>query len=176
MDPAFLVWIPPLDETGEILTENEGEYHEMENFQPHIYVDPGSNKESPEEEVLIPKIKMRSVSESTLKGSPILKAKNRRIQPFVFDDTDNRYKSEVVPLVHNNKNISIQLHEFPKKLLTASKYSLAEMEKETKVEKSPSLSGDYLSGIKFADDEEEDLSTQCNIERSYQDVNIITSS
>lgn len=175
MDPAFLVWIPPLDESGEILTEVDGEYHEMENIQRHIYVDPGSNKESPEEEVLIPKIKMRSISESTLKGSPILKAKNRRVQPMVFED--NRYKSEVVPLVHNNRNISIQLQEFPKKLLTASKYSLAEMEKETKVEKSPSLSGDYLSGIKYADDEEEDLSTiQCNIDRSYHDMNIISSS
>lgn len=178
MDPAFLVWIPPLDETGEILGENGEEYHEMEHLHPKIYIDPGSNKESPDEEdVLLPKIKSRSVSESTLKGSPILRAKNRRVLPMVFDDTDNRYKSEVVPLVHNSKNISIQLQEFPKKLLTASKYSLAEMEKETKVEKSPSLCGDYLSGIKFADDEEEDLAeNQCNIDRSYQDLNIISSS
>lgn len=178
MDPAFLVWIPPLDETGEILGENSEEFHEMEHIQPKIFVDPGSNKESPEEEdVLLPKIKSRSVSESTLKGSPIMRTKNRKVQPMVFDDTDNRYKSEVVPLVHNSKNISIQLQEFPKKFLTASKYSLAEMEKETKVEKSPSLCGDYLAGIKFADDEEEDLAeNQCNIDRSYQDLNIISSS
>lgn len=177
MDPAFLVWIPPLDETGEILPESNEELHEMENIRPKGYIDPGSNKESPEEEVLIPKMKMRSVSESTLKGSPILRAKNRKVQPLVFDDIDNRYRSEVVPLVHNTKNISIQLQEFPKKLLTASKYSLADMEKETKVEKSPSLCGDYLAGIKFADDEEEDLpGNQCNIDRSYQDLNVISSS
>lgn len=178
MDPAFLVWIPPLDESGEILTESNEEYHEMENIQPKIYIDPGSNRESPDEqEVLIPKLKARSVSESTLKGSPIMRAKNRRVQPMVFDDTDNRYKSEVVPLVHSNKSFSIQLQEFPKKLLTASKYSLADMEKETKVEKSPSLCGDFLAGIKFADDEEEDLAdNQCNIDRSYQDLNIISSS
>lgn len=120
---------------------------------------------------------MRSVSESTLKGSPILRAKNRKVQPLVFDDIDNRYRSEVVPLVHNNRNVSIQLQEFPKKLLTASKYSLADMEKETKVEKSPSLCGDYLAGIKYADDEEEDLTeNQCNIGRSYQDLNVISSS
>lgn len=177
MDPAFLVWIPPLDESGEILPENSQEYVAMEEIRPKVYIDPGSNKESPEEEILIPKIKMRSVSESTLKGSPVLRAKNRRVQPLVFDDTDNRYKSEVVPLVHNKKTISIQLHEFPKKRLSASKYSLAEMEKETKVEKSPSLCGEFLAGIKFADDEEEDLAeNQCNIDRSYQDLNIISSS
>lgn len=178
MDPAFLVWIPPLDESGEILPESTEELHEMTNIRPKVYIDPGSNKESPEEEeVLIPKIKARSVSESTLKGSPILKAKNRRVQPLVFDDTDNRYKSEVVPLVHNHKNVSIQMQEFPKRLITASKYSLTEMEKETKVEKSPSLCGDYLAGIKFADDEDEDLAeNQCNIDRSYQDLNIISSS
>lgn len=47
MDPAYLVWIPPLDECGEILPDDIP--------KPEQYVDPGSNTESPEAEVLLPK-------------------------------------------------------------------------------------------------------------------------
>lgn len=51
MDPAFLVWIPPLDETGEILQES----YPMHDIRSKQHIDPGSNTESPEEEILLPK-------------------------------------------------------------------------------------------------------------------------
>ncbi|KAG5867028.1 hypothetical protein JTB14_029712 [Gonioctena quinquepunctata] len=179
MDPAFLVWIPPLDETGEILPEDERECHEMEDIRPHVYIDPGSNKESPEEEMLLPKLRTRSVSESTSKCSPILNSKNRRVHPLLTreNEIDNKFIHEVEPLV-NAKAVAIQMHEFPKRLRTSPKCPKKDMEKETKVEKSPSLEGEYLDDIKFADDEEEeDLpGNQCNIGLSYQDSNIISSS
>nr|XP_023026776.1 uncharacterized protein LOC111514755 [Leptinotarsa decemlineata] len=179
MDPAFLVWIPPLDESGEILPDDKGEFHEMEDIRPQVYIDPGSNKESPEEETLLPKLRSRSLSESTSKSSPILNARNKRVHPLLTqdNDVDNKFIHEVEPLV-NSKVVTIQLHEFPKKLRTSPKSSNRDMEKETKVEKSPSLEGEYLEDIKFADDEEEeDLSgTQCNIGISYQDSNILSSS
>lgn len=182
MDPAFLVWIPPLDESGEILPEDQ-EYHEMEDIRPKVYVDPGSNKESPEEEMLLPKPRKRSAShDSNPKGSPILKPKSKRVHPAMVRGSneeirDNKLNSEVQPLVHQPRTVCIQLHEFPKKLRTSPKLLRKDMEKETKVEKSPSLSGDFLDSIKFADEEDEDLNeNQCNIEVPYQDSNILSSS
>lgn len=136
MDPAFLVWIPPLDEDGEILPTDE-------DLRPKVYIDPGSNQESPDEkEVLLPKLSA----------------------------------SEKLVLSENKTVVSIQLHEFPKNKRCSSKL-VEEMEKETKVEKSPSY-----EEIKYADEEEEeededndDEKDQCNIE-AYQDSNILSSS
>lgn len=184
MDPAFLVWIPPLDETGEILPEEDREYHEMEDIRPKVYIDPGSNKESPEEELLLPKSRKRSlsdISDSNSKCTPIFRAKNKKVHPLIVkestDKIDNKFISEVQPLVHQPKTVSIQMHEFPKKLRMSPKLLRKDMEKETKVEKSPSLDGNFLDGIKFADEEEEDLNeNECNIDVSYQDSNILSSS
>lgn len=183
MDPAFLVWIPPLDESGEILPDEEQEYHEMEDIRPKVYIDPGSNKESPEEEMLLPKSRKRSLSDigdDTPKSSPILRAKNKKVHPLIVkesnDKIDNKFISEVQPLVHQPKTVSIQMHEFPKKLRMSPKLR-KDMEKETKVEKSPSLDSDYLDGIKFADEEDEDLNeNECNIDVPYQNSNILSSS
>lgn len=38
MDPAFLVWIPPLDESGEILPMEGGDNFEMEDIRPKVYI------------------------------------------------------------------------------------------------------------------------------------------
>lgn len=46
MDPAFLVWIPPIDETA---IDDELEPH-YEEILPHHSVDPRSNQETPIEE------------------------------------------------------------------------------------------------------------------------------
>nr|CAI5867988.1 unnamed protein product [Callosobruchus analis] len=154
MDPAFLVWIPPLDESGEILPEEGQEYHEMQDIRPKLYIDPGSNKESPEQEMLLPK----SESNSKIKVAP---SENRY-------GVDNRLISEVEPLVHKSRDGTIQ--EFHRK----QKISRKDSEKETKVEKSPSLEGsEYLDDIRYADDEDDD---QCNNDVSYQDSNILSSS
>ncbi|KAJ8982276.1 hypothetical protein NQ317_007250 [Molorchus minor] len=178
MDPAFLVWIPRWTNQGEILPDDDREYHEMEDIRPKVYIDPGSNKESPEEEMLLPKPRKHSSNDDTPKSSPVLKLKNKRVHPLISDSKegiDNKYKNEVQPLVH--KPVNIQLHEFPKKIKCLSKLSKMDMEKETKVEKSPSFSSDMLDDIKFADEEEEDLEeNMCNIDVPYQDSNILSSS
>ncbi|XP_018569476.1 uncharacterized protein LOC108909578 isoform X2 [Anoplophora glabripennis] len=181
---SYLVWIPPLDESGEILPEEDQEYHEMEDIRPKVYIDPGSNKESPEEEMLLPKCRKRSLSDvsaNNSKRSPIFKPKCKRVHPLIHKESsekmDNKFISEVQPLVHQPKTVSIQLHEFPKKLRASPKLLRKDMEKETKVEKSPSLDGDFLDGIKFADEEDEDLNeNECNIDVPYQDSNILSSS
>lgn len=75
---------------------------------------------------------------------------------------DNRYLKESEPLI-GNKKVTIQLHEFPRKLKPSSPQ---EMEKETKVEKSPSIDSNILDEIRFADDDSEELDLnerQCNI-------------
>ncbi|KAJ8961826.1 hypothetical protein NQ318_021441 [Aromia moschata] len=160
MDPAFLVWIPPLDESGEILPEEGQEYHEMQDIRPKVYIDPGSNKESPEEEMLLPKPRKRSLSDDTPKSSPRAEAEEQE---------------DPSPRLH--KPVTIQMHDFPKKLRSLPKLAKMDMEKETKVEKSPSFDGDLLDDIKFADEEDEDLDgNQCNIDVSYQDSNILSSS
>ncbi|RZC35348.1 uncharacterized protein BDFB_010137, partial [Asbolus verrucosus] len=166
MDPAFLVWIPPLDEDGEILPPDD-------DLKPKVYIDPGSNKESPEEEMLLPKVDA-AVIETTPKASPILK-KNKKIHPLIQE----KMRKEREPLL-NKTVVTIQLHEFPKNRRCSSTSKLIDdMEKETKVEKSPSVDSNILEEIKFADedDDEKDLTeNQCNIELSYQDSNILSSS
>lgn len=171
MDPAFLVWIPPLDESGEILQDIEGgEYHEMD-ILPKQNVDPGSNTESPEEEMLLPK------------RVPV-QNDNKAFE-------ENRYSSsgrdkdisETIPLMQEdtNKSIGVRGKDFPKlKTCEVALKARKGREKEIRVEKSPSTDSNY-DDIKFADDDEDETDvsasdTQCNIDLSYQDSNIISSS
>lgn len=53
MDPAYLVWIPPIDE-GDIMNEVDhlDEPHYEEILPRHRNIDPGSNTETPDDEVL----------------------------------------------------------------------------------------------------------------------------
>lgn len=155
MDPAFLVWIPPLDETGEILPKEHG---------------PASAKGSPEQEALLPKLRSSSISESN-KSTPLLNKLPRKVYPLVDmkSISNDSICFERTPLTRSDpKVVSIQLQEFTKvKLGSPVK---VHREKETKVEKSPCVS---LDEIKFAD-EDEDVDVQCNI--PYQDSNILSSS
>lgn len=86
MDPAFLVWIPPLDESGEILQNiDHRDAYCMQDIRPQQHIDPGSNTESPEEEILLEK-------------------------PKISDD--NKFSSSEEPI----KIVSIRLNEFPKSM------------------------------------------------------------
>lgn len=174
MDPAFLVWIPPLDESGEILEELDRNYHEMQDIRPKQHVDPGSNTESPEEEMLLPKTRM-TADENKLTF----------IQRRSSNEDDNKASDESIdreklPLVDNDeavKVVAVQLHEYPK--LKSFNVQL-ENEKETMVEKSPSMDSNKMEDIKFADEEDDEqeyrTDDQCNIEIAYQDSNVISSS
>ncbi|XP_017775966.1 PREDICTED: uncharacterized protein LOC108562210 isoform X2 [Nicrophorus vespilloides] len=154
MDPAFLVWIPPLDESGEIIPEDP------ENILPKLQADPGSNKESPEEEIK--------------KMSP---KKSKKLHPLVIIENKSG-SSESVKFMYerispnenvNNKVVSIQLQEFSK--LKLGSPVRVHKEKETKVEKLSSP--DLDSNIKFADDDDVEETNQCNNELAYQDSNIL---
>ncbi|KAL1506427.1 hypothetical protein ABEB36_005798 [Hypothenemus hampei] len=154
MDPAFLVWIPPLDETGEILPNEEGECHEMTDIRPKVYVDPGSNKESPEEETLLPKPRRHSLTECPSSSSNYkAKLKKHLVQihghnnKTASSNLDNKLTNEKEVL--DNKKSSIPMHKL-------RPFSPENMEKETLVEKSPSLpNSKFLDEIRFADDDED---------------------
>lgn len=176
MDPAFLVWIPPLDDAGEILPDETRRLHE--DLKPKSYIDPGSNQESPEEEMLLPK-QSKTGMEDKSKISPLVNQKNKKIHPLIVNkyfkkdchiETDKNRKESL-------KIVSIQLHEIPKKKTIDSPVKVHKLkEKETKVEKSPSLDSSIIDEIKYVDDDDDEgiADNQCNI-NSYQDSNIISS-
>lgn len=193
MDPQYLVWIPPLDETGEILQtlEKDDKYpFEYEDIRPKQFVDPGSNQESPEEEMLLPK-RRKSLSEAAAKLSPSMLKK--KIHPLKIDtkvsspeekqisgkiitpllkrvdskctiESDLNTCKELSPLLKrvDSTKCAIPLHEFPKRLgLNSPAKVHRPSEKETRVEKSPSSAKSYdLDEIKFADEECDDLDAE----------------
>lgn len=153
MDPAFLVWIPPIDDSGNILSDSENE----EILPAHSDVDPGSNKESPEEGEApqIPKkpprksLKspssddVRAISSSSLNPKEIL-SKINFLQRKVAEKPNES--------IENFENKLSVLRKPDVKRISA-------IEKETSEEKSLSDNKicEYyeLSDIKFADDEED---------------------
>lgn len=139
MDPAFLVWIPPLDETGEILEGLERDSYGMHELRAKQHIDPGSNTESPEEEVLLPK------------------ADDNKLTFIHSAKGSSKDSNESVEKDEARKTISIHLHEFPR--VRKGSGSLVErevgVEKETVVEKLIGIDSNKLEGIKFADEEDE---------------------
>lgn len=165
MDPAFLVWIPPIDDSGKILSDSETDGDEI--LPTHVGVDTGSNKESPEDDV--PRIplkpprkslisptsdEVRAITSSSLSPKEILSKIN-----FLQRKVVERPTSEVS--VNSDEKTSVNVKP------VANRASV--IEKETSVIKSPSdnkISEYYeLSDIKFADDEEEAS------ESTYSDTN-----
>ncbi|KAK4882591.1 hypothetical protein RN001_005910 [Aquatica leii] len=178
MDPAFLVWIPPLDEDGEILQDID-DLSDYKDTKSKEYIDAKSNNESPEGELLLPK-RRRSLSDGGSKVNPFGAAKNKKIHPSCnynksLSPERNQEKS---PLVKNDLNdVYIPMQDLSQRKMGKSLPDVGDsVEKETKVEKCP-VDSNILSEIKFADDDDEEMTeNQCNIERSYQDSNILSSS
>lgn len=174
MDPAYLVWIPPLDDLNE-----------FEDIRPKQFVDPGSNQESPEEEMSMPKIRRKSISEiTTIEKSPLENSGSQDFpQPQKRKKSADSSKNKISPdipkqaiakaLFVASKLEEVQLDEFPKKLVLNSPARVhTSCEKETEVEKSSSF--DNLDDIKFADDCDDEVDNVCN-KNSYQDSNIMIS-
>ncbi|KAF5289454.1 hypothetical protein FQR65_LT11827 [Abscondita terminalis] len=179
MDPAFLVWIPPLDEDGDILREIDDENLTYKENECKEYNEPKSSNESPEEELLLPK-RRRSLSDSVSKGNPLTTSKSKKIHPSVHHNKSlsHELNQENFPLVKSElKDVNIPLQDLSKLKLGKSLPDVGNRGvKETKVEKYP-VDSNILNEIKFADDDDEELTeNQCNIERSYQDSNILSSS
>lgn len=153
MDPAFLVWIPPIDESGNILSDDEESL--PTNTQ---YIDPGSNKESPEEDEaprVPPKPPRRSLkSPSADESKPIASSSLSPKELLSRINFLNRKAKQ--------KQTSVSNENLENKALSYTKPDvkrISVIEKETSVIKSPSdnkISEYYeLSDIKFADDEED---------------------
>lgn len=141
MDPAFLVWIPPIDE-GNIIHEVDGNEPHYEEILPQTNVNPGSNTETPEDEEtpkVPPKPPRRSISNTY--------QTNQEIKALLSKTYDDEKKSS---------DESIQMSELtPKRMI--SKETI-ETEKETAISLIKATTdnriADYygLSDIQFADD------------------------
>lgn len=158
MDPAFLVWIPPLDgDGGKILSDSE---NDGDDILPTCRdIDPGSNKESPEYDeapripAKPPRKSLKSpssdeakpITSSSLNPKEILSKLN-----FLQRKVSEAPSSASVENLQENKALAY---------IKPDQKRISVIEKETSVIKSPSDSkiSEYyeLSDIKFADDEED---------------------
>lgn len=171
MDPAYLVWIPPIDE-GNILSEmdnddnddedgdevddggSEREHHYEEILPRADGIDPGSNTETPDDET-VPELPIKQ----------IINKSNLNYQKIAASTLKNELPCKKIT---NNFDI-IQLDEYPINNKGTNRYPSPakihlrktndNLEKETAVVKSPSDNiNDYyeLDDIQFADDDDDD--------------------
>lgn len=156
MDPAFLVWIPPIDDSGKILSDSENDGDEILPVNRNI--NPGSNKESPEEGEA-PRIPLKPPRKN-LKSPTSDEAKpitSSSLNPKEILSKINFLQRNVIetPTSASEENLQHKALTYIKPEVKR----ISVIEKETSVIKSPSDSkiSEYyeLSDIKFADDEEE---------------------
>lgn len=170
MDPAFLVWIPPIDDSGKILSDSE---NDCDDIMPRRRdIDPGSNKESPEEDEA-PRIPTKPPRKS-LKSPSSDEAKpitSRSLNPKEILSKINFLQRKVIETTSSGSVENLQGN----KALTYVKPEqkrISVIEKETSVVKSPSdgkISEYYeLSDIKFADDEEDGGDSSFMSDTSFQ--------
>jgi hypothetical protein len=176
MDPAFLVWIPPIDESGHIISDLETDGEEV--LPAHSDIDPGSNKESPDEAPSRPPTKpprKSLISTPTNEDpKPLTSAQSSSIlNPKEILAKINFLAKSTKPAGASNDNLQLQS---PTKAVDVKRISV--IEKETSVIKSPSDNRicEYyeLSDIKFADDDDEmgddDIVEETNNSASYCDT------
>lgn len=163
MDPAFLVWIPPIDDSGKILSDSENDADDV--LPRHRAIDPGSNKESPDDDGEAPRIPTKPPRKS-LKSPSSDEAK-----PISVGSVNPKEILAKINFLQRRKAIEASSSSASVENLQENKalaYTkpdqkrISIIEKETSVIKSPSdtkISEYYeLSDIKFADDEEETYS------------------
>lgn len=171
MDPAYLVWIPPIDESGNIISdaENDGEII----FPEHSDIDPGSNQESPDEQPA--KIPVKPPRKSLL-STPT----NEDPKPLTTPPSSSILNpKEILSKINFLRTSSSKQtgassenlqQKSPTKNVDIKRISV--IEKETSVIKSPSDNRvcEYyeLSDIKFADDD--DMEDDTNERESFRDT------
>ena len=175
MDPAFLVWIPPIDD-GDIMNEMEAEDAE-EIYHKHANIDPGSNTETPDEEspripVKPPRKSIKSPSNEESK--PVTLPANvidpkEILTKINFLQKNNQKPSSTNELTDNMGKKAPFTRPNPKRNSV--------IEKETSVIKSTSdtkISEYYeLSDIKFVDDDmEESSEVNGGNNKLYRDTNL----
>lgn len=175
MDPAFLVWIPPIDESGHIISDVESE----DILPSHSDIDPGSNKESPDEEApskpppTKPPRKSLISTPTNDEPKPITVASTSILNPKEILSKINFLQRTTAAKSAGASNENLQ-QKSPTKTVDVKRISV--IEKETSVIKSPSDNRicEYyeLSDIKFADDDEEidDDTDDTNNRTSYRDT------
>uniref|UniRef100_A0A1B0CTS4 Uncharacterized protein n=1 Tax=Lutzomyia longipalpis TaxID=7200 RepID=A0A1B0CTS4_LUTLO len=156
MDPAYLVWIPPLDqgniihELGEKEDSPERETPDYEEILPrHENIDPGSNTETPDEETPA----LMSLKNSLARGTatPVLVRKITNDSPGIQLQDFSKMRAVKLPMAA--------------RLL--QRENKEEEEKETSVVKSHS---DYfeMEDIKFADEDHDHDDDDCNKRIQYR--------
>lgn len=192
MDPAFLVWIPPIDD-GNIINEIEDEDQSViyDEILPMPSADPGSNTESPDDE--IPKVpskpprkNLKSPSTEESKPLTIASRESLKTDPLTIKEefytklksiqaatsSQPKHPSKYLYRDCARKSDTVDNLEAKVSHLKPDTKRISIIEKETSVIKSPSdnkISEYYeLSDIKFADDE--DLDDGSN--KIYKDTNL----
>lgn len=178
MDPAYLVWIPPLDE-GDIIKdlEDDAEPHYEEILPNYRNLDPGSNTETPSEDEApnLPPLnhlmKFKDEAAKYMKNSEM----SRIIAANTLNEDESPKRCSSENLNSKNRFDSIQMTDFSSKkkhsnysspIRVHSRKIVEPEEKETAVVKSPSDSifNEYyeLDDIQYADDEEENNAMVCD--------------
>jgi hypothetical protein len=138
MDPAYLVWIPPVDESGKIFSDSEND--EVTPIPSDVESGSSTSQGSTED---VPKIPLKPPRKSLIISDEV-KMKIEKLDQAKSSVTDSE-----------NENIERRTAI----LVKTDTKRISLIEKETSVMKSPSdnkISEYYeLSDIKFADDEDE---------------------
>lgn len=149
MDPAFLVWIPPIDDSGKILSDSESE-----DIMPvHSHINPGSGKGSPEGDKMPVKPPRRNLKSPLSEESKAITSRSQK-SANLFSEINLCQKKDCRK-IKNIESLKNQVPPFTK----SDKQTSQAIEKETIVIRSPNeskISKYYeISDIKFADDDEE---------------------
>lgn len=150
MDPAFLVWIPPLND--EDITEEVD--MDQSNTEDGTNSEPRSTNITPNEEII--KILQQRRNDYLIVNS-ISKSD-------IYSETeqqDNRLAKEPQTVAKRNHLQELAINNARRKLSSPEEDSTEEKEKETSFTKSPADNkqiGDFyeMADIQFADDEDED--------------------
>lgn len=157
MDPAFLVWIPPIDEVNGIISDLESD----EIMPDHRGINPGSNKESPEQDE--PPLKVPAKPPRKRLISP---SSDESLSPSPPSSSlsPKQILSKISFLQRTRKTSGASSENLQQKSPTKATVDVKRIsiiEKETSVIKSPSDNKicEYyeLSDIKFADDDLDDI-------------------
>ncbi|CAK1555083.1 unnamed protein product [Leptosia nina] len=163
MDPAFLVWIPPLDE-GDIIKEmDENKAPIYEEVVPkELRPDPGSNRESPEDRPTLKRIPTNRSNES-IKSMRKVIDRSSVIHPLNFSISDlqnspqlpkrNKRKKSEIPVNIPMKDLTLMS---PVKVHKKSDDSTLKRVLETR-EKDSTLKRNDFNDIRFADDSSNEI-------------------
>lgn len=162
MDPAYLVWIPPIDE-GDIMSEvdnnNHDEPHYEEILPRHHSIDPGSNTETPDDEILpeLPPQNQRCINNKILATTLLNDSPLSPTSKLDFNDKTKRISNKLLENEISDGD-EIPLHDFSYKTFNnrpSSGSSYATTNAASPPPITTSHNNKYISNKKSDDDEKE---------------------